>query len=184
MTRKVLTALLAALAVVALAAPAGATTATPETNVLEMDLEIFDLHLTTACGGAWVFADVSFRLEQRVQRDRSGNVVQLKETVRGDIEWFVRGTGKSYTSELDSTTIVTFPEGVDFFAPAKITVTGRNGGTFPIGGGPAGHGKLEYDGFVYSVGDEGVPYWTTEGDPVSAEGNFAKATERICAALA
>jgi hypothetical protein len=185
MTKRLTIALLALLAVVALAAPAGATTdPTAGSSVLEMDLEIFDLHLTSACGGAWVFADVSFRLEQTVHRDRSGNVERLKETVRGEITWFTRGTGKSYTSELDSKTIVTFPEGVDFGKPAHITVTGRNGGTFPIGGGPPGYGTLVYDGFIVTVFDDGVPYWASEGDPVSAEGNFANTTERICAALA
>ena len=79
---------------------------------------------------------------------------------------------------------MTFPEGVDFFKPARIVVTGRHGGTFPIGGGPPGYGRLVYDGFIYSLDDEDVPYWATEGDPIATEGNFEKTTERICAALA
>jgi len=184
MSKKWLLALLAVLATVALSVPAGATAARPAEDVLEMELEIFDLHLTTACGGPWVFADVSFRLERSVQRDRNGNVERLNETVTGEITWFTRGTGKSYTSELNSKTTVTFPEGIDWFKPAIVTVTGRHGGTFPIGGGPAGNGKLVYDGFIYGVDDDGVPYWSTEGDAIFSEGNFAQETQRICAALA
>ena len=75
------------------------------------------------------------------------------------------------------------PEGVGFFNRAQITVVGRNGGTFPIGGGPAGSGHLVYDGFIYTVDDDGVP-WATEGDPIAMAGNFTSTTERICAALA
>jgi hypothetical protein len=182
MSKRLTTTLLAVLAVVALAAPAGATTASP--SLPEYEFEIFDLHLTTACGGTWVFANVSFTEDVKVHRDESGNVERLKITTRGEIEWFTRGTGKSYTEELYNRTVVTFPEGVDYFKPARITVTGRNGGAFPIGGGPPGHGTLVYDGFIFGLDDEDVPYWTTEGDPVSAEGNFAKETARICAALA
>jgi hypothetical protein len=186
MSKRITTALLAVLAVVALAAPAAATTAPPKGGGFELDLEleIFDLHLTTACGGEWVFANVSGTYEQRVHRNRNGEVERLVETMRGEITWFIRDSEKSYTSELDSKTVVTFPEGVDFFKPAHITVTGRNAGSFPIGDGPPGHGKLVYDGFIYTVDFDDVPSWTTEGDPVFAEGNFAKVTERICAALA
>jgi hypothetical protein len=181
MRKRITTALLAALAVVTLAAPAGATTAT--SGGLDLELEIFDLHVSTACD-ADVFANVTGTYDQRVNRDRNGEVERLVETFRGEITWFTRGSGKSYTSELDSKTVVTFPEGVDFFKPARITVTGKNAGSFPIGGGPPGYGKLVYDGFIYTVDFDDVPYWTTEGDPVAADGNFTKTTERICAALA
>jgi hypothetical protein len=178
---KWITALLAVLAVVALAAPAGATTAS--SGGVDLELEIFDLHVTTACDGEWVFANVSGTYDQRAHRDRNGTLEKLVETFRGEITWFTRGTGKSYTSRLDSKSVVTFPEGVDYFKPVRVEVTGTNAGSFPIGGGPPGYGKLVYDGFIYGIFDD-VPYWTTEGDPVLAEGNFTKTTERICAALA
>ena len=173
--------LVAALALVALTAPAGATP--PTTIGLDLELEIFDLHASSVCE-ADVFANVSGTFERRAHRNESGDVVRVTETFHGQIEWFTRGSGKSYASSIDSVTTATFPEGVDFFTPAKITVVGRNGGPFPIGGGPAGSGRLDYDGFIYTVDDEGVPSFATEGDPIAVVGNFTSTTERICAALA
>ena len=80
-------------------------------------------------------------------------------------------------------TRVDFPEGIELFKPAHVTVTGSHGGTFPIGGGPAGHGTLEYDAFVYAVDDEGFPYWDVLGGPTSMRGDFDRTADRICAAL-
>ena len=68
---------------------------------------------------------------------------------------------------------IDYPEGIELWKPARVTVTGLHGGTFPIGGGPAGKlGTLVYDATVYATDDEGFPYWFTEGGPSSMSGNF------------
>ena len=175
----------AVLAIAAVAIPAaGARSQQPgDTTHLDIDLEIFDLATSTTCN-ADVFANVSVSITSRVQRDRTGAVVSLDETYHGRIQWFTRGTGKSYSSNIEALVHSEFPEGVDFFKPAKITVIGKNGGVFPIGGSPAGAGVLVYDGFIYSVGDGDYPYVTTDGDPILKLGDFSSTTKRICAALA
>lgn len=182
--RRIATLLLAVLAIAAVAVPAASAKPRPDdTAHLDIDLEIFDLATSTACN-ADVFANVSVSITSRLHRDRSGAVDSMDETYRGKIQWFTRGTGKSYSSTIEALVHNEFPEGVDFFKPAKITVVGKNGGVFPIGGGPAGTGILRYNGFIYTVGDDDRPYVTTDGDPVWKLGDFALATKRICAALA
>jgi hypothetical protein len=183
MLKRIGTILFAALALVAVAAPAAGAKASTSPDRLQLDLEIFDLDTSTACG-ADVFANVSFVSDRHVRRDRTGAVRSVTETYHGSIEWFTRGTGKSYSSRIEALVRNDFPEGVDFFKPARITVVGRNGGVFPIGGGPAGDGILVYNGFIYSLDDEDVPYTTTEGDPIVKLGNFTTTTKRICRALA
>jgi hypothetical protein len=96
----------------------------------------------------------------------------------------MRDTGNSYSSALVNRLRIDFPEGLDLFKPATIKVTGHHGGTFPIGGGPPGGGTLVYNGLVYAIDDDGIPYWAVEGDPISMGGNFDGTTRRICAALA
>lgn len=80
--------------------------------------------------------------------------------------------------------VTEFPEGVDWFKPARITVTGTHGGVFPVGGGPAGGGMLVYDGFIFGQDEEGFVYTAAEGAPISSSGGFEAATQRICEALA
>jgi hypothetical protein len=185
MLKRIATLLFAVLAIAAVAVPASsATPASPGREHLEMDLEIFDLNSATACGKD-VFANVSFASDTWLQRDRTGAVVAMNELVRGKITWFTRGTGKSYSSSIDALVHYDFPEGVDFFKPAKITVVGRNGGTFPIGeGSPPGTGVLHYNGFIYTVVDDDRPYVATDGPAVWKLGDFTSTTKRICAALA
>jgi hypothetical protein len=178
--------LLALFAVAAVIVPtAGANPNAPVRSSFELpDLEIFDLHLTTACGGTRVFANVSGTVDRTLYFDNDGNVDHAIEALHGRITWFTRGTGTSYSSSIVNRSRIDFPEGVDFFAPATITVTGHHGGTFPIGGGPPGGGTLKYNAFIYTIGDDGFPYTAVEGDPISMSGNFEGTTRRICEALA
>jgi hypothetical protein len=176
--------LLALVAFAAVAAPAAsASDRAPVRTTLPLELEIFDLHATTVCGGTWVFANVEGEWERRVYFKADGEIDYQVEAFHGRITWFTRDTGKSYTSALVNKTRIDFPEGVDLFKPVRVTVSGLHGGSFPIGGGPAGSGTLVYDGFMYATGDEGV-YWATDGGPVSMSGNFETTNRRICAALA
>ena len=52
---------------------------------------------------------------------------------------------------------ISYPEGIELLKPARITVVGQHGGTFPIGGGPAGTGVLVYDATIYAELD-GFPF--------------------------
>jgi hypothetical protein len=184
MAKRITFFVLAALAVVAVAVPAaGARSAAPSSDRFNITLEIFDLHVSTACD-ADVFANVSGAYDRYVRRDATGAVTSVTETFLGRITWFTRGSGKSYSSSLASTTRSEFPEGLDYFKPARITVTGVNGGTFPVGDGPPGAGTLVYDGFIYGFDDEDVPYTAVDGDPILKVGDFTTTTRRICAALA
>ena len=173
--------LLALVAFAAVAAPTASATP-PVQDSLELELEIFDLSAATACDKD-VFANVSGVFERRLYFASDGSVDHQVENFRGQITWFTRGTGKSYTSAIVNKTRIDFPEGVDLFKPVKITVTGMHGGVFPVGGGPAGTGTLVYDGFMYAQDDDGFVYAAVEGDPV-ASGNFEATNRRICAALA
>jgi hypothetical protein len=183
MLRRLRILLLALVAVAAVAAPA-ATATPPVSDSLDLELELFDLSATTACGGIWVFANVEGVIERRLYFASDGSVSHQIETFQGRIEWFTRDSGKSYSSALVNKVRIDFPEGTDLFKPAKITVTGMHGGVFPIGGGPAGTGTLHYDGFVYASDDAGFQYWATDGGPTSMSGNFEATNRRICAALA
>ena len=183
MLRRVRILLLALVAVAAVAAPA-ATATPPVRDSLELELELFDLNATTACGGIWVFANLEGVFERTLYFAPDGSVDHQVETFQGRIEWFTRDTGKSYSSAISNKVRIDFPEGADLFKPAKITVTGMHGGVFPIGGGPAGTGTLRYDGFVIASDDEGFQYWFAEGGPTSMSGNFEATNRRICAALA
>jgi ABC-type transport system substrate-binding protein len=183
-------ALLALVAIAAVTAPAASANSTPPLrSTLEMELEIFDLHLTTACGGQWVFANVSFVQERKLVFDADGVGAREVATMDGEITWFTRDSGKSYTSKLVNKTEIEYPEGIDLFAPAKVTVTVYHGNTFPVGIGLPGRGTVTYDAFVLVSGDEDeLPYWDVLGDPTSMNARFAATmaenAQRICAALA
>lgn len=178
-------ALLALVAVAAVTAPtAAANTYPPIRSSLELvDLGIFDLYTTTACGKE-VLATISGVHERKLVFDSDGVADRQIETFDGRITWFTRDGGKSYSSALVNRTRVDFPEGVDLFQPAKITVTSFAGSTFPVGDLRPGRGTLVYDAFIYAVDDEGFVYTATEGDPISTSANFLDLTPRICAALA
>jgi hypothetical protein len=185
--RVALLALVALAAVTALAAPAASANSTPPLrSTLAMDLEMFDLHVSTACD-KWVFANVSFVEERKIIFEKDGSAREVA-TVDGRIEWFTRDSGKSYSSKIVNKTVIDYPEGIDLFKPAKITVTVYHGNTFPVGDILPGRGTVAWDGLVYATTDEGIPFYFTEGPPVSMSGGFAasmaETTQRICAALA
>jgi hypothetical protein len=185
---RILAALLALVAIAAVTAPtAAADRNRPLRTSLELQLDIFDPYLTEACGTE-VTANLSGLLEKKVfvgnEDGAHGVAAHEIDTFRGEITWFAEDTGKSYSSALVNRLRIDYPEGIDLFAPARITVTGRHGGTFPIGGGPPGRGTLVYDAIIFAVDDEGFPYTFVTGDPISMSGNFERTTRRICAALA
>jgi hypothetical protein len=179
--------LLALVAVAAVAAPAASANSTPPLrSTFAMQLEMFDLHSTTVCG-ADVFANVDFVEEKKVILGDDGVAVREIDTMDGRITWFSRITGKSYSSKLANKTQIDYPEGVDLFAPVKITVTTYHGNSFPVADPLPGRGTVTYDGFVYAE-DEGFPFIAAEGGPTWMSAGFAASmaenTARICAALA
>jgi hypothetical protein len=174
-------ALLALVAVAAVAAPA-ASAAPPLTASFPLELELYDADTSIACG-ADVFADLSGVVETRVHYAKDGSIARQVETFHGRITWFTRSGERSYSSAIANRAVIDFPEGVGWFNPVRVTVTGTHGGVFPIGGGPAGAGTLVYDGFMYSEWD-GIVYWATDWEPLSVSGDFTRAAGRICAALA
>jgi hypothetical protein len=174
--------LLALVALAAVTAPTAAATP-PVSDSLELELEIFDLDTTTACG-TWVFATVSGTAERHLYLNDDGSIDRQVETFRGRITWLTRDSDKTYSSTIVNKIVIELPNGVDLFNPVRITVTGMHGGVFPIGGGRAGSGMLVYDGFMYAQDDAGFVYWAIEGAPISSGGNFDKAAQQICEALA
>jgi hypothetical protein len=172
---------LAAVAVVAVPA-AGAQRNQPLRSSLTMSLEIYDQYLSGACG-VDVFADVDFTERRTVfpGADAASSAHELT-TYDGTITWKTRGSANTYSSPLEVALTIVYPEGIDLFKPARVTVVGSNGATFPIGGGPAGTGILVYDATIYAE-EQGFPYWFVNGDPISKLGTFDVTTKRICAAL-
>jgi hypothetical protein len=177
------TLLLALVAFAAVLAPTATAKGGPVTDSLDLQLEIFDLSASTACG-LDVFANLEGTIDRRLYVGKDGKPAYQIEAFHGRIEWFTRGTGKSYSSSIVNRTRIDFVGGTDeLFTPVVVTTTGEHGGVFPIGGGPAGHGTLVYDGFWYAQDDAGFLYWATDGPPVSMSGNFETTNRRICKAL-
>src|SRR4051812_15123149 len=182
--RILLLALVACLAV--LAPTAASAKGGPISDSFDLSLELFDLNATTYCGGLQIFANLDGTIDRRLYFGKDGKPAYQIEAFHGRIEWFTRGSGKSYSSSIVNRTRIDFVGGTDeFFTPVVVTTTGEHGGVFPIGGGPAGHGTLVYDGFWYGQDDEGFLYWSTESSPapVSMSGNFETTNRRICNAL-
>lgn len=177
---RMLALLLTVAAVAAVAAPvAAARPHAPLRSSEEVNLNIYDAHLSQQCG-VEVVATLSGTQERRIDRGRTAtSPARELTTFDGKITWLARASGKSYTDRMSSVLHISYPEGIELFKPARVTVIGRHGGTFPIGGGPAGTGILVYDATVYAE-DQGVPYWFVNGDPVSQHGNFAGTARRIC----
>jgi hypothetical protein len=184
--RRLRLALLAVVAIAAVTAPtAAANKYPPLKDSLELtDLDTFDLYVTIACDKE-VSATISGVLERTLVFDNDGVADHQIETFDGTIRWYTED-GKSYSSALENRTRIDFPEGVGYFNPAKITATAYHGGSPLLVGTnpPPGRGTLVYNGFIYAVDDEGFVYAAADGDPISMSGNFARMTERICAALA
>jgi hypothetical protein len=173
-----------ALAAVAVVAAPGASAhgKPPLRSSLTMTLEIYDAYTSQACGQD-VFANVTFTEQRNVfLGETTASPARELTTYDGDIQWFVRGTGKSYSDKLKSVLSISYPQGIELWAPARVTVVGRNGGTFPIGDSPAGTGLLVYDATV-NAEDQGFPYWFVNGGPIAKLGTFDFTTQRICAAL-
>ena len=102
----------------------------------------------------------------------------------GQITWIAEESGKTYTDEVENTSRIEYPEGVDDYGlPAHVTVTGSHAGTFPVGDGPPGHGKFEYEaGFLIGGPDE-LPFVFATGEGTWDGKSFDRATEKICAKL-
>ena len=176
--RRTLALVLALAAVAAVAAPVAAAHA-PLRSSEEVNLNIYDAYLSQQCG-VEVVATLSGTEVRRIHRGHdAASPARELPTFDGEITWLARATGKSYTDRMSSVLHISYLEGIELFKPARVTVTGRHGGTFPIGGGPAGSGVLVYDATVYAE-DQGFPYWFVDGDPIFQHGTFAWATKRIC----
>lgn len=175
--------LLTLAAVAAVVAPvATAHGKPPLRSSQEVDLNIYDAYLSQHCG-VEVVATLSGTEQRRIYRgDDPASPARELTTFDGEITWLARTTGKSYSDRMRSLLHIVYPEGIELWKPARVTVTGRHGGTFPIGGGPAGSGILVYDATIYAE-DQGFPYWFVNGDAVFQHGTFAWTTQRICARL-
>jgi hypothetical protein len=172
---------LAAIAV-AVAPEASAHRNQPLRSTETFTLDIYDSYLSRACGVEVVATlEVTERRNVFLGADEAAPARELT-TYDGDITWLARASGATYSDKLKSTLEIAYPQGIELWKPARVTVVGRNGGTFPIGGGPAGTGILVYDATVYAI-DQGFPYWFVDGDPVHKLGLFDLTTRRICAAL-
>jgi hypothetical protein len=172
------------LAAIAVAAAPGASARKnpPLRSTETFTLDIYDSYLSTACG-VEVVANLTVTERRNVflGADEASPASEIT-TYDGEITWLARASGATYSDKLKSTLTIAYPQGIELWKPARVAVVGRNGGTFPIGGGPAGTGLLVYDATVYAS-DQGFPYWFTESDPVYKLGFFDLATRRICAAL-
>jgi hypothetical protein len=180
---RVLGAALVLAAIAAAVAPGASARKSPPLRSTEtFTLNIYDSYLSQACG-VEVVATLTATERRNVYlgADEASPAGEIT-TYDGEITWLNRASGATYSDKLKSTLTIAYPQGIEIGAPARVTVVGRNGGTFPIGGGPAGTGILVYDATVYAS-NEGFPYWFVAGDPVHKLGLFDLASRRICAAL-
>jgi hypothetical protein len=149
------------------------------------ELNIYDPYLTNACGFE-VVGLVSGDFERKLELPK-GKSVAARETskFRGNMTWINRATGRSYSDKVENTSKIEYPQGIDLWLPAHVTVTGSHGGTFPVGDGPPGPGRFEYDAVIYATDWEtGFPYIFVDGQPTWTGKSFDRATEKVCAALA
>jgi hypothetical protein len=177
-------AVVAVLAVIAPTANAGKDRTVTGSYTFDR-LQVGDAYLTNACGfrvDAFVSGTLDGKLVLGTDRDPAA-----RETLKFDgvITWFSEETGKTYTDDAHSTSRIEFPEGVgDYGLPAHVTVTGSHAGLFPVGDGPPGHGRFEYDaGFLIGGPDE-LPFVFATGEGTWDGRSFERATEKICAKLA
>lgn len=175
--------LLALVALAAVIAPAASAHGqAPLRSSEKVELNIYDAHLSQACGQE-VVATLSGTERRTIFSGRTAtSPAHELTTFDGRITWQAPATGRSYSDRMASLLTITYPEGIELFKPARVTVTGQHGGTFPIGGGPAGTGVLVYDATVYAEAD-GFPYWFVNGDPTFQRGTFDATAKRICARL-
>jgi hypothetical protein len=181
--------LLLALAVVAVAAVIAPTAnAGPDRTFKHSfhldELNIYDPYLSQSCGFE-VVGLVSGDFERKVELGKGGDVA-ARETSKfnGRITWIHRATGQSYSDKIENTSRIEYPQGIELWAPAHVTVTGSHGGTFPVGDGPPGSGKFEYDAVIYATDEDNIfPYIFVDGEPTWTGRSFDRATEKVCAAL-
>jgi hypothetical protein len=182
--------LMAALAVVAVLAVIAPTANAGKDRTLEesftlTELGIHDSWLTRACGFE-VNATVSGTFERKLVIG-TGRKTAAHETSKfdGHIAWIAEESGKTYSDEIENTSRIEYPEGVDDYGlPANVTVTGTHAGVFPVGDGPPGHGKFEYEaGFLIGGPDE-LPFVFATSEGTWDRKSFDRATEKICAKLA
>ena len=181
-TVRLLLALVALAAVVAPAASAhGQAPALRSSEKVE--LNIYDAYLSVACG-VEVVATLSGTERRTIYRGRTAtSPAHELTTFDGRITWQVAGHRQDVhaTAWRACCTSPTRRASSSSSRPASRS-TGQHGGTFPIGGGPAGTGVLVYDATVYAEAD-GFPYWFVNGDPTFQRGTFDATAKRICARL-
>jgi len=176
-------AVVAVLAVIAPTANAGKDRTISQSLTLDR-LQIVDSWLTNACGfevGAYVSGTLDGKLVLGTDRKPAAH-----ETLKfdGHITWFAEERGTTYTDEIQNTSKIEFPEGVDDFGlPAHVTVTGSHGGTFPVGDGPPGHGRFEYEAGFLIGGPDDLPFVFATGEGTWDGKSFERATGKICAKL-
>jgi hypothetical protein len=176
-------AIVAVLAVIAPTANAGKDR-TIRGSYTFQNLEVYDSYLTNACGfhvGAFVSGTLDGKLVLGTERHPEAH-----ETLRfdGEIRWFAESTGKTYTDEAHNISRIDFPEGVDEYGlPAHVTVTGSHGGLFPVGDGPPGYGRFEYDAGFLTGGPDELPFVFATSEGTWDGKSFDRASEKICAKL-
>ena len=182
---RTITLLLALVALAAVLAPAaGAHDQAPLRTSERFTLNIYDSYLSVQCDQE-VVATLSGVERRAIFRGRTATSPAYElTTFDGRITWEAPATGKTYSDRMASLLHISYPNGIELFEPARITVTGQHGGTFPIGGGPAGTGVLVYDATVYALDDAGFPFWSVNGVPTFQRGTFDATARRICARLA
>lgn len=180
---------LAALAVVAVLAVIAPTANAGKERIIQNSytfdqLRIGDGYLSNACG-FYVEAYVSGTLDGKLVLGTDRNPM-AHETLKfeGQITWFAESTGKSYADDIRNTSKIDFPEGVgEYGLPAHVTVTGSHGGTFPVGDGPPGHGRFEYDAGFLPGALDGLPFVFAVGEGSWDAKSFDRTTDKVCAAL-
>jgi hypothetical protein len=172
-------ALILAAIVVAEAPEASGRNNPPLRSTETFTLNIYGSYLSSACGVEVVATLTATQRRNVYLGANEASPATEITTYEGEITWLARASGATYSDNLNSTLTIAYPQGIEIWKPARVTVVGRNGGTFPIGGGPAGTGILVYNATVYAS-YEGFPYWFTDGDPVYQLGSFDLTTRRIC----
>lgn len=173
--------LIALLVATAIVAPEAGANAPIRQTIPIPNVSFPDAYLSEACGTA-VTNTVKAKLEIVVFLDRSGTPVREIDAIHGTIT-FAAG-GKYVTQTIAGISHATYPKGVEPGSPAPTSLIGVNVGSL-TGVSPPGTGRLVVDAHVVAVGTDGVPFTTFDTDDiVSRQGNFARATAEICAALA
>jgi hypothetical protein len=177
-------AVVAVLAVIAPTANAAQDRPLRHTFTLEQ-IGFADTWLTNACGFE-VNVVVGGTFEEKLELGNDRNPA-AHETSKfdGDITWIAEASGKTYSDEIHNTSKIDYPDGVgEYGLPAHVTVTGSHAGTFPVGGGPPGHGKFEYEaGFLLGGLPDDFPFVFATSEGTWTGKSFERATEKICSAL-